>query len=152
LTSSADKLTRSFEFDTFLHEYIKQIRPKKVVYKYYGVDPIRVVKCPMIFPMIVSFTYNEPLEHINLKNKNKTKQLFKLTQVRCRLADNFAGKNKFMRAIDDLVPDIYHWILNGIITQRNRSKRESIGFIDAVLGKSIEHSEEESKMYFMTPN
>jgi hypothetical protein len=145
---SADTLAREFEYDTFIAEYIKQIKPKKQVLKHYGVDPIKIVRCNTVFPTMISYTYNEPLDKIKLKDE-KHRKLFKVFQLKTETSHNFE-QHTFVTNIHELTDKLHRWVLNGIIMKRNKVDREDIGLINVVLDRTNPDSDKvEQKMYFM---
>lgn len=143
----ADTLARQFEHDTFIDEYIRQIKPKKYVLKYYGVDPIRIVKCKTTFPTIISYTYNEPLDKIKIKEE-KNRQLFRVFQLKAELSHNF-DKNQFATNMHELTDKLHRWVLNGIIIRRNKAEREDIGLVNIILDKPEPVAEEQPILHFM---
>lgn len=145
---SEDGLARQFRYDTFIEEYIRQIKPKPV-FKYFGVSPIRVVKCNAMLPTIVSFTHDTPLA---------TLKKFKVFTFQLKIANNYF-KKKFFDGIRILSDKLHRWVLNGIILKRRKSARENIGFIKSILadppGNKADSLVEEiqpPRMYFISPN
>lgn len=129
---SSDDLARDFEYDTFIINYELQVKPYKYIFKCYGVNPIKIVKCESTFPTMISFTYNSPLEKINLTNSStSTRNKFKVFQL--KVGSDSVSQKEFIEELDKLKDKLHRWVLSGVIIKREKGSMENIGFIDTVL-------------------
>lgn len=139
------ELNTFFSSQEFIRTYLSKIRPKKNINEMYGANPIKIIKKKMILPSLILFSKNEPLDFNRI---GKLRSIYKVMTIECKPADDFNSK-EFDKNIDEFTKLLHNWIIHGILNRLERAHHESIGFIDAILGKPEKVEPSEPKLYFM---
>ena len=139
------ELNNIFSSHEFIRKYLSQVKPKKNINEMYGANPIKVIKKKMVLPSLIIFSKNEPLDFNCL---GKLRSVYKVMTIECKHSDDFNSK-EFNKNIDKFAKLLHNWVIHGILHRLERAHHESIGFIDAILGKPEKVEPSEPKLYFM---